>query len=158
MDVLVTRRSTVGLLHRTVEALWRRVLASPCGLIAVDAARSLPGMTERRAAAIVNVRPRPGASGRADRPRLRAKGGVLGFTSARGRTAATASPSNAVAPGPFVTPLLVAAPEQLGDLGEPIVETSRLDGLRRLGQPDEVAAAIAPASRRPSYVTGQRSA
>ncbi len=128
------------------------------GVIAVTHA-VLPGMQERRRGRIVNTASeagRVGSSGSA--VYSAAKAGVIGFTKAiaieNGRYGITA---NAVAPGPIETPLLMGAPEALGDLGKRIVENMiGSTNLRRLGQPDEVAAAITfLASDDASYITGQ---
>jgi 2-hydroxycyclohexanecarboxyl-CoA dehydrogenase len=138
--------------------LWDRVLAVNLrGVIAVTHAL-LPGMQERRRGRIVNTASeagRVGSSGSA--VYSAAKAGVIGFTKTiaveNGRYGITC---NAVAPGPIDTPLLMAAPEQLGDVGKRIVDTMiGSTNLRRLGHPDEVAAAITfLASDDASYVTG----
>jgi len=87
-----------------------------------------------------------------------AKAGVIGFTKAIARESARYGVScNAGAPGPIETPLLMAAPEALGDIGQRLVEGMvGATAMRRIGQPDEVAAAIAYlATDDASYVTGQ---
>lgn len=143
----------------TDEALWQRVLAvNLVGVIACTHA-VLPGMQERRRGRIVNVASEAGRVGSSGSGIYSAaKAGVIGFTKAIAREAARYGVTcNAVAPGPIETPLLMAAPEALGEVGQKLVDTMvGSTVLRRLGQPDEVAAAITfLASDDASFVTGQ---
>jgi 2-hydroxycyclohexanecarboxyl-CoA dehydrogenase len=161
IDVLVNNAGydEWGWFTDTDPELWDRVLAVNLrGVIAVTHV-ILPGMQQRGRGRIVNTASeagRVGSSGSA--VYSAAKAGVIGFTKAiaieNGRYGI---PCNAVAPGPIETPLLMSAPAQLGDLGKRIVETMiGSTNLRRLGQPEEVAAAITfLASDDASYITGQ---
>ena len=107
------------------------------GTIAVTHA-VLPGMQERRRGRIVNVASEAGRVGsRGSAIYSAAKAGVIGFTKTIAREAARYEiTANAVAPGPIETPLLMAAPEQLGEMGERLVQGMvGATQLGRLGQP-----------------------
>ena len=144
---------------QTDEGLWDRVLeVNLRGVIATTHA-VLPGMQERGGGRIVNVASEAGRLGsHGSGVYSAAKGGVIAFTKTVAREAARYGVTcNAVAPGPIETPLLMAAPRELGDIGEKIVQGMiKGTAMRRLGQPDEVAAAITFfASDDASYVTGE---
>ena len=141
------------------EDLWDFVLGVNLrGVLAVTHA-VLPGMQERRGGAIVNVASEAGRVGsQGSAVYSAAKAGVIGFTKAIARESARYRVRcNAVAPGPIETPLLNAAPQVLGEIGERLKQGMvNATVMGRSGEPEEVAAAIAfLASEDASYVTGQ---
>jgi 2-hydroxycyclohexanecarboxyl-CoA dehydrogenase len=160
LDVLVNNAGVddFGFFGEMTPERWRRLLAINLEGVFACTHAALPAMQGAGYGRIVNIASEAGRVGsKGSAVYSAAKGGVIAFTKAIAReNARYGITANAIAPGPIDTPLLRSA-HQLGEIGERIIETMKAGTqLRRLGEPEEVAAAVAfLASEEAGYVTGE---
>jgi 2-hydroxycyclohexanecarboxyl-CoA dehydrogenase len=160
IDILVNNAGTdeFGFFAQTTPEQWERVISVNLRGVLNCTYAALPSMQEAGYGRIVNIASEAGRVGsKGSAVYSAAKAGVIGFTKVMAREGARFGiTANAIAPGPIETPLLMQAKE-FGEIGEKIIETMKAGTqLRRLGQPEEVAAAVAfLASDDSSYVTGE---
>jgi 2-hydroxycyclohexanecarboxyl-CoA dehydrogenase len=140
----------------TDEPFWDRVIeVNFKGGLRVTRA-VLPGMVERGWGRLVNIGSDAGRVGSSlESVYSGAKGGVIAFTKTIAREVARSGvTANVVCPGPTKTAFLDRI---AGEGGERLVESlERAVPMRRLGEPEDVAAAVAfLASEEAGYITGQ---
>lgn len=143
---------------QTDEDFWRKVIAINYeGCLRVTHA-VLPGMVERGGGRIVSIASdaaRVGSSGEA--VYAGAKAGVIAFSKTIAREVARHGiTANVVCPGPTDTPLLQGMAAEAPDSAKLVSALERAVPMRRLGRPEDAAAAVAfLASEQAGYVTGQ---
>ncbi len=142
----------------TDEPFWDRIIdVNFKGCLRMTKA-VLPGMVERQWGRIVNIGSDAGRVGSSlESVYSGAKGAVIAFTKTIAREVArNGVTANAVCPGPTETPML-AEITGAGEQGAKVIEAMRRAvPMKRLGKPEDVAAAVAfLASEQAGFITGQ---
>lgn len=142
----------------TDEAFWDRVIAINYKGVLRTTHAVLPGMLERGWGRVINIASDAARVGSSlEAVYAGAKAGVVAFTKTIAREAARAGvTANVVCPGPTETPLLGEILGSTEDAQKVIAAMTRAVPMKRLGQPEEIAAAVAFFARDDAgFVTGQ---
>lgn len=143
----------------TTEEFWDRILeVNFKGALRV-VKTAVPGMIDRGWGRVVNVGSDAGRVGSSlESVYSGAKGGIISFTKTLAREVATKGiTANTVCPGPTDTPALRKFADNSGQDAEKVIGgMTKAVPMRRLAEPDDIAAAVAFfASDAAGYVTGQ---
>jgi len=142
----------------TDEAFWERVLdVNFKGTLRMTHAL-LPGMVDRGFGRIVSIGSDAGRVGSSlESVYSGAKGAVIAFMKTIAREGARSGvTANTVCPGPTDTPMLAEIVAGRGNAEGVIGAMTRAVPMRRLAQPEEIAAAVSFfASEQAGYITGQ---
>ena len=136
----------------TDEEFWDRVIEINYKGCLRTTKRVLPGMVEAGWGRVVNISSDAGRVGSSmESVYAGAKGGVIAFTKTIAREVARKGvTANVVCPGPTNTAMLAGMEEQT------VEALTRAVPMKRLGEPEDVAAAVAFfASERAGFITGQ---
>jgi 2-hydroxycyclohexanecarboxyl-CoA dehydrogenase len=142
----------------TDETFWDRVIEINFkGCLRLTRAL-LPGMVERGYGRVVNIGSDAGRVGSSlEAVYSGAKGGVIAFTKTIAREVARSGvTANTVCPGPTETPMLEEIAAGGENAAKVIDAMTRAVPMKRLGKPQDVAAAVAfLASEEAGFITGQ---